>query len=242
MAKPRVSDATSRIARRKRGRMLRRARLIGIAVLALALVIGAGWLVGFSSVFTVTQVSVKGNSLVSADTIKAIAAVPIGTALVFTDPEPIATRVAELPEMQTVTVSRVWPNSIEIKVTERTPVFAIRSPAGEYWLVDAAGIVYHTVTAKPKDLVPVNTQTLDIPVLRDAGIVINALPGPVRQRVTAVHVLSGDNIVLSLSGGAQVVWGSAQESELKGRVAEALLKVKAKLYDVSSPSNPVTRP
>lgn len=242
MPQPRVLNATARIQRRKRSRRLRRLRAIGIGVLALALLVGAGWLVGFSSVFTVTQVTVKGNSLVSADTIKSAAAVPMGTALVFTDPGPIAGRVAELPEVKTVTVSRSWPNGIQIEVEERTPAYAIVTSAGDYWLVDDAGIAYHTVMTKPKELLQVHTTTLDIPVLRDVGVVVKALPDQLRQRVTAVHVLSGDNIVLSLTGRAQVVWGSAQDSELKGQVAQALLRVKAKVYDVSSPSNPVTRP
>lgn len=242
MAKPRISDATQRIARRKRGRRLRRLRAVGIAALVLAVVIGAGWLVGFSSVFTVTQVTVTGNSLVGADTIKSVAAVPMGTALVFTDPNPIAGRIADLPEVRTVTVSRAWPNSIRIEVKERTAVYAIRTSAGDYWLVDEAGITYHTEASKPKELLQVHAATLDIPVLRDVGIVVKSLPDQLRQRVTAIHVMSGDNIVLSLSGGAQVVWGSAQESELKGQVAQALLKVKAKIYDVSAPANPVTKP
>ncbi len=208
----------------------------------MVLVAGGGWLVGFSSAFAVTQVTVKGNSLVQEATIRSVAAVPAGNSLAFTDPTPIAERVAELPEMQTVTVSRLWPNGIQIEVTERTALFAIRSPVGDYWLVDDAGIAYHTVLHKPAALIPVHTATLDIPVLRDTGLVVSALPDQLRRRVTAVHVRSGDNIVLSLSGGAQVVWGSARDSELKGQVAEALLKVKAKVYDVSAPTNPVTKP
>ena len=39
----------------------------------------------------------------------------------------------------------------------------------------------------------------------------------------------------------QVVWGGVDDSALKAEVLAALLKTDAKVYDVSSPTTPVTR-
>ncbi|OZB89611.1 MAG: cell division protein, partial [Microbacterium sp. 14-71-5] len=58
-----------------------------------------------------------------------------------------------------------------------------------------------------------------------------------RGQVDGATASTPDDIVLKLSGGAQVVWGSAEQSALKTRSLQALMKVNpsAASYDVSSP-------
>ncbi|WP_028708196.1 cell division protein FtsQ/DivIB [Propionicicella superfundia] len=239
---PRVSDATQRIRSRRRRTRLRRLRGIGIAVVVVALVVGAGWLFGFSSVFAVRDVSVTGTAVLKPEVVEQLAQVPVGAPLATVDPEPIAARVANVPEVKSVTVSRAWPDGIRIEVTERTAAYAVSSTtAGEYWLVDDTGVVFHTVTTVPKGLLVATSSTVEVPVLQDVATVVAALPDDLRKRVTSLKVTSGDDITLVLTKNAQVVWGSATDSELKGRVAAALLKVSARVYDVSSPTYPVTR-
>ena len=51
-----------------------------------------------------------------------------------------------------------------------------------------------------------------------------------------------DRITLTLEGGRTLVWGSAEESELKAEVAAALFaSVEAEVYDVSAPRHPTTK-
>jgi cell division protein FtsQ len=45
---------------------------------------------------------------------------------------------------------------------------------------------------------------------------------------------------LELLDGAQVVWGSASDNELKAAVLATLLQVGASTYDVSTPETPIT--
>jgi cell division protein FtsQ len=46
-----------------------------------------------------------------------------------------------------------------------------------------------------------------------------------------------------LRDGRQVLWGSAEQSELKARVLPELLAAqRAQVYDVSVPESPITRP
>lgn len=183
-----------------------------------------------------------GASLLTDEAVEQVAQVPVGSPLATVDPQPIAVRVGAIPEVEAVTVSRSWPHTITIAITERTAVYAAKSTeAGEYWLVDRAGVTFHTVASAPKGLLVVTSTSTDVAVLRGVSTVIAALPEALRKRVASVTVTSLDNIVLILTNKAQVVWGSASDSPLKGQVAEALLKVNAKVYDVSSPSSPVTR-
>ena len=77
--------------------------------------------------------------------------------------------------------------------------------------------------------------------LAQDATVVALLPAPVAARAVSLTVESVDRIVIQLEAGRQLVWGSAEQSELKGQVAVALLTVEASLYDVSAPSHPATR-
>jgi cell division protein FtsQ len=172
--------------------------------------------------------------------VEAAARVPLGSPLAFTDPAPIEERVRSLPEVRDATVSRSWPNTIRIEVTEREPVFVLNSE-GAYWLVDADGVTYHRVGSPPEGLLVAVAETTDGTVLRDIATVVSSLPEALAERVTQVRAATADSITLMLTGNARVIWGSAADSELKGQVATALLGQKATIYDVSSPTHPVTR-
>ena len=53
---------------------------------------------------------------------------------------------------------------------------------------------------------------------------------------------SVDRITLTLTEGRTLVWGSAEESELKSQVAAALFaSTEAEVYDVSAPRHPTTK-
>lgn len=237
-----VHDATGRIELRRRHERLRRVRVIAIILGALVLVAVGGWIIGFSPAMAVKTVDVSGTELLHSDDVRKRAEVAVGTPLVWCDPQPIAARVAAIPEVKSVTVSQSWPDTITIAVTEREAVFAVRSSVeGEFWLVDDEGIVYHTVATVPDGLLVATSSSTTIPVLKDAATVVTSLPSAVRKNVASLTVSSADNIVLNLTNKSQVIWGSAAESTLKGQVVEALLKVDAKVYDVSSPTHPVKR-
>jgi cell division protein FtsQ len=75
----------------------------------------------------------------------------------------------------------------------------------------------------------------------DVATVVTALPKVLRDRAVLISAETPDSIVIELSGGAEVVWGSAESSAQKAQVIVALLSVKASVYDVSSPSHPTTK-
>jgi cell division protein FtsQ len=78
--------------------------------------------------------------------------------------------------------------------------------------------------------------------LREAAVVVAALPDDLAARVDHVTVETVDQVTLVLRDGRQVLWGSAEESALKAEVLAELLAVqKAGVYDVSVPGSPTTR-
>jgi cell division septal protein FtsQ len=78
-----------------------------------------GWLYG-TQVLAVRQVEVTGSVLVPPEQVQAVAAVVLGTPLARVDTAAVAARVRSLPSVAAVDVSRSWPHTLVIEVTERT--------------------------------------------------------------------------------------------------------------------------
>src|SRR5262249_55229825 len=122
-----------------------------VALLILLTVVGGVYLLFFSSLLGVKNVEVTGAKSGSADQIRAAAAVPDGKPMLRVDVDGIRDTVAELSGIATVEVSRSWPNTVEIVVTERTAIAYFDSgPGGDgFHLVDGGGVVFKTVKIRP---------------------------------------------------------------------------------------------
>lgn len=232
-----------RFARRQWARRWMRWRIV-VAVLALvALVATAVWLVFFSAVLSVSKVTVDGNRLLGPDRVLAVARVPMGEQLATVDLEAISRRVAALAEVEDVDVTRAWPDGVRIDVTERTAV-AVVELGGRLRGLDATGVVFRDYRNPPNGMPRVRpTTSTGADALAEAAGVVAVLPADLAARVDHVEVQTIDQITLVLRDGRQVLWGSAEQSELKARVLPELLAAqRAQVYDVSVPESPITRP
>lgn len=245
MARSSVRDLTGRIDLRRR--MSRRRRLLTIVGVVLALVAAgtAVWVVRYSQVFVADQTRVTGLSLLKEADVLSAARVPQGRPLAQIDTQTIADGVAGLREVAQVRVSRQWPHTVAITVVERTPVFTIEYQ-GSPWLVDAQGVMYRRADKVPDGLLTATSLATNRELLADLATVVVALPDSVRKRATSIELTGRDTIVVKLTTGQRVMWGSADDSTLKGQVLDVLVKNrsktgKVKIYDVSSPGNPTTR-
>jgi cell division protein FtsQ len=226
--------------RRRRERRLRRMKRALIAALAIALVVTAGWLIGFSTVLATHTVAVSGTKLLGTDRVKGVAAVPIGLPLARQDTTAIARRVATLTQVASVSVDRRWPHTLSIQVVERQPVVAVRTGEG-YLLVDRTGVAFEIVSALPRGVVTVGIDSTDAALLAQAGTIVTEMPAGLREQVAAITAKTPDSFRVTLDSGLTVVWGSADQSALKGQVALLLLKKKPKAIDVSAPHSPAVR-
>lgn len=209
--------------------------------MALGLVAGGIWVVGFSQALAVTNVKVSGTTSLTPEAVTRAAAVPMGTPMVRLDLKPISERVAALPQVAKVDVVRSWPNTVEIKLTERVPVFVVRQGEQQQWLVDAGGLAYLAVADVPKGMMVAEVADhTDAKLLADVAVVVAALTPELR--ISVVKAQTRDSITLAMGDGRTVVWGGAADSPLKAKVATQLLAaVQASVYDVSAPGRPVTR-
>jgi cell division protein FtsQ len=179
------------------------------------------------------------------------AGVAEGTPLLRVDVSAAAARVARLPQVADVQVTRGWPSTVVITVVERTPL-AVVEEAGRRTLVDAEGVLFDTITGDP----PAGVVPLEVlsPAEGDpdtaAGLAaIAALPPEVREQVSLVTAEdAGQVVALHLDDGTSVVWGDGGEASRKAAVLVALLQQievgdieAAETLDVSAPGAVVLR-
>lgn len=238
---------TDRFTARREG--LRRQRWFRILLGAAAvLVIGLlVWLVWFSSVLTARTVDVSGQTTLKAQQIRAAAKVPVGRPLARVDLTAIETRVEQLPRVRSVTVSRSWPHTISIEVTERTAVVWM-TVEGEVHGVDRSGVDFRTYSKPPKGLVEAKVAGYDAEVRLETIRAVAATAAFLREQrpdwydqIRAITGSTQDSVEIDLSKGRTIVWGSAAEGERKLGVLKSLLTIKARGYDVSAPDQPTTK-
>lgn len=238
MSTPREFSESLRNARSHR----RLRRWIGIGVVALLAVTALvlGWLFLLSTTFAAREIVVEGTTLLPADQVQQTASVPTDVPLARLDTTGIRERVEQLPEVRSADVSVQYPDTVHIQVTERVAVYQLASGGTFSWL-DAEGIAFRTQQPRSSQL-PVAELGEDTQRIRaDAGTVVTHVPESVRDQVTTIKVKSVDHIEVTLRDHRVIVWGSADDSELKSDVLQTLLGVKAKHYDVSAPNHPTTK-
>jgi cell division protein FtsQ len=240
-----LDPATARSRRRFARRQWRRRWLAWRHVVVLALVLavlGTGaYAVWFSSWLDVESVDVSGATSITADEVRARALVEDGTPLARVDLDRAESRVRSLAVVKEVDVSRQWPDTVLIKLVEREAI-AVVEIGGRLRGMDDEGVVFRDYNRAPPGLPRVQTDIgTSAEALKEAAEVISALPESLTLLVDHVLVATVDEISLFLKDGRQVVWGSADDSETKAKVAIDLLqKVKAQVYDVSVPTQPTT--
>lgn len=243
-------DREDRAGRRTRRRFARRQwarrwlslRYVLLVLALVALVGTATWLVFFSATLQVRRVEVVGNELLSDGRIREVADVPLGEQLALVDLGRADARVGSLAEVRSVDVTRTWPDGVRITVVERTAV-AVVELAGRLRGLDADGVVFRDYKAAPKGMPRVRPSgSAGTDALKEAATVVAALPQDLASRVDHVEVETVDQITLVMRDEREVLWGSAEESELKAEVVDKLLAAqRAPFYDVSVPGNPTYR-
>jgi cell division protein FtsQ len=213
-----------------------------IALLGVLTVIGLGYVFYFTSFLGVNSVDVIGAHSVSADQVRAVAAVPDQEPMLRVSTDAIRARVAMMPGVDTVEVSRSWPSAITITIVERTAIAYFDSgPAGGgFHLVDGGGVDYQTVKAKPTGLPQLRLPKVsaDDPVTRAVTAVLGAIPPQLQKQVTYATALTPGGVEFGLIDGKTVRWGNAEQTDRKAKVLAALLSREGKIYDVSAPELP----
>ncbi|SFK61695.1 cell division protein FtsQ/DivIB [Geodermatophilus ruber] len=228
----------------------RRRRLVLRAGGAAAVLGLLAWLLWGSPVLAVSSVRVDGAGTLTAAEIVEVAGVAEGTPLLRVDVDAAEARVARLPQVASVEVTRGWPRSVVVTVVERVPV-AVVDRQGTRSLVDAAGVLFDTVTGEP----PAGAVPLEVAdpgphdrATRAALAALVALPEDVRADLVGASATGADDVTLRLADGTTVLWGGAEDAPAKAAALVALLGQlaaealePAEVIDVSAPAAVVLR-
>jgi cell division protein FtsQ len=207
-----------------------------LGALVLVLLAAGSWVVLGTSMLGVREIRVTGSQIASEEQVRAVAAVFEGTPLARVDTGAVSERVRTLPSVAAVSVSRSWPTTLVIAVTERVPV-AVVAMEGGFAVLDGQGVVFETLPTRPDGtvLLKIARPQPDDPATRAGLRVLAALPPALRDPLVQIVVESPTRIRLELRAGRVVVWGDADHSAAKAEVAVSLLRTPAKTIDVSSP-------
>jgi cell division protein FtsQ len=241
-----ISGLTDRLAERQRARRRLRIRAIVAAAVAVVLIAAAGYVLLVSPVVAlrVEDVQVSGTTeIASTEEVLAVVAPYEGQPLLRLDAPALRQDLLGVVGVREVTVERDFPHGLVITVEPRVPVASVQAEDG-YVLLDAEGTEL-TSTAEAPDGVPVVEVPVGTDVTADALTavleVMASLPTTILEQVASASASTAHEVEFVLEDGARVIWGSAEENELKAAVLESLLQVQAELYDVSAPLSPITR-
>jgi len=249
-AQRRPAAPVTPLVRPRRQRPRRRNRRPVQLAAAVAAVIAVVWLLLVSPVLGVRSVQVDGLRTLPADQVREAAGIEPGTPLLRVDVDAARARVARLPQVASVAVTRGWPHTVVVTVVERVPVAVVGEP-GRRSLVDAHGVLFDTVTgAPPTGVVPLDVASPgpDDPSTAAGLTAIEALSATLRRQVASVAAATPEDITLVLTDGTHVLWGGPEKSGRKGDALAAVIGQLAKgaldpatTIDVSAPEAVVLR-
>ena len=249
--------ADRRISERRKAilaaRVRRRRRVLGWALAAIALAAGVAYLVR-TPLFGLSAVRVEGTQAVARDEVLAASQVRIGEPYLGLDLAAIRARVGALPRVAAVRVTRDYPSSLRIAVTER-PAVASVSTGGIYWLVAADGTVLDSAGQRPTDLPYVAGVPLPagvaagsrLPPGNELANALTALGGMDRRlerQVAGVDARTLDSLEFTLEDGTRVQYGLAVDQPAKDAAVLLVRRTlkregrEAQRIDVRNPSAP----
>ena len=225
----------------------RRRTILAVSAGLLVLVLAAVGVLLYAPAFRIADVEVAGTGYVDAQAVRRAADPALGTSILSLPAGQITADVEAIPGVESASVERTWPDGIRVTVRERTPIATVATADGGTAVVDAEGKELPAAAAEGATLVPLTVAngSSDPEGATDAMLeVLAELPADLRGSTSAVSASSRSDVTLTIAvgeGQKTVVWGDAQDAELKAEVVAALLRQPGTVIDVSSPVAPVTR-
>jgi cell division septal protein FtsQ len=208
-----------------------------LIALATAIIVGlASYALGWSTLFTVSSVEIKGTDQFLPQNVK------VGEKLARVEPRAVASTYENFAFVQDAQVSRNWiSGKVTISITTRTPVAIFNNQA-----IDASGKAFMVKGALPAALPQIQAGNIEIAVT--AVEFMTSLPDEIRSDLKILKVRSTGAYVLEVDvegRKVEVRWGLATDNELKAKVYKALLaqpeNAKLKRLDLSAPHAPIVK-
>ncbi|CAB4862538.1 unannotated protein [freshwater metagenome] len=236
---------------------IRKLRRLFILLLAITLISGSSYLLGWSSVFTVSRITVEGTSSraeifrkLSSDSIE----LAVGSKLARIETRAIKRSIGMLDWIDEVNVSRDWfDKSINLSVREKKAVAKAITTKNGLINFDVSGEIFKPISASQQSIqerLPlVITEGNDSAQLASVASLLAQMPTQMADLILNLKSISVAN-----SGYIQmetkvnelplrIDWGLVSDIDLKIEVLNALLKLpenkRIKRVDLSQPELPI---
>ncbi len=196
----------------------------------------AGYILGWSTLFTVSSVEITGSTTPMSSTI-----IP-GEKLARVEPRTVAAEFEKNLWIKKADVSRNWiSGKVTISLSKRIPIALYDNQA-----IDADGVSFPTPTDSVKGLPRILAPTTESAV--EAAAFFMGLPAEIADTVALVKVRSGQAYVVQIIDGRksiELLWGQEGETALKVKVYKALIAQpeNSKIFriDLSAPHTPIVK-
>jgi cell division septal protein FtsQ len=207
-----------------------------IALSAVAVLAVATYVLGYSTLFTVSSVEVIGsNKPITTGITK-------GERLARVEPRAISTKIEMLDWVKSADVSRNWINGkVVISLTPRTPIAIYKDQ-----VIDSSGSSFVPQGEPPQGLIEIHAASIEDAV--KAVAFFTELPEELNSSLTVVKVRATGALVLLVENNGKKVelrWGTDSDNVLKTKVYKALIALPEnadiKRVDVSAPHAPIVK-
>lgn len=236
------SDAARKLAANKRAERERRLqsqrrtfKLRATLTLLIVVAIAAGAISLYrSQLFAITSIDVIDNSRLSVSEVIELAAMPDDATLLRFPAGEMVSRLESSPWIISAVVTRDFPDTARIRVTERVPIAQVDVGGASFWLVSGDGVMIAEQTPDTtstlivvRDVVGLDPQpgikTGSEPLL-NALNVWAGLSDELRAMVRAISASSIDKTALITHDDVEIFVGSAEDIEKKDVVARGILQ------------------
>ena len=200
------------------------------------LLISATYVLGWSSLFTVSSVEIIGTKSQLSSNIS------VGDRLARIEPRAVAANFEDLDWVADAQVSRNWVSGkVTIEITERTPVAIFNKT-----VIDSTGKSFALRGTPSSTLVQI--QAVDLTAATKAVTFFSSLPADLKSALKVVKVRGTGALVLEVDNAGknlEIRWGNDGDNELKLKVYKALIALpenaEIKRVDVSAPHAPIVK-
>jgi cell division septal protein FtsQ len=212
-------------------------------------IVGAlAYLLGWSSIFTVTSVEISGAPTAAIQVeIEKKSQIKIGQQLARVNPQSVARKVEKSPWIKDVAISRDWLSGlVRIEVNPRQPLAFFNSDQVPGQTIDEEGRLFSLPGYTNPDLALISAKSPKSAL--EANELFTQLPKNFRAQITSMTATSSNTFTLnSVIKGREIRirWGDSRDMALKISVINKLLKLpenkRITLIDVVAPYAPIVK-
>lgn len=222
--KPKIDPVQQRIRRRRAALSI--GGCIGIVAVLAAVA-------PFTPVVPMRGINVHGNHVLTQEYVQQLADIAPDTPMGRVDVRRAAQNIAADPWVETVTVSRDWPSSVDVEVTEHVAVAFIVQDDGTH-LIDSNGVDFLVAEPPPQAIELVGAPIEDAEAMAAVVDIAASISERARNEVAAIDV-APLNHVLRTNDGRTIVWGASEDNENKSYALEAVLQMEGREFNITNP-------